>query len=64
MFNPIFKENVQGQKDPGSCGFAEPELLSYRKPKRVVQNENNGHKNTNNSHNYRDKNHDEILSRK
>ena len=30
MFNPIFKENVQGQKHPGSCAFAEPELLSYR----------------------------------
>ena len=27
MFNPIFKENVQGQKHPGSCVFAEPELL-------------------------------------
>ena len=27
MFNPIFKENVQEQKHPGSCAFAEPELL-------------------------------------
>ena len=27
MFNPIFKENVQGQKHPGSCAFAEPKLL-------------------------------------
>ena len=27
MFNPIFKENVQGQKHPGSCAFAEPELV-------------------------------------
>ena len=27
MFNPIFKENVQGQKHPGICVFAEPELL-------------------------------------
>ena len=25
-FNPIFKENVQGQKHPGSCVFAEREL--------------------------------------
>ena len=32
MFNPIFKENVQGQKHPGSCAFAEPELLIERKP--------------------------------
>ena len=27
MFNPIFKENVQGRKYPGSCAFAELELL-------------------------------------
>ena len=27
MCNPLFKENVQGQKHPGSCAFAEPELL-------------------------------------
>ena len=27
MFNPIFKKNVQGQKHPRSCAFAEPELL-------------------------------------
>ena len=27
MFNPIFKENVQGWKHLGSCAFAEPELL-------------------------------------
>ena len=26
MFKPIFKENVQGRKHPGSCAFAEPEL--------------------------------------
>ena len=38
MFNPIFKENVQGRKHPGSCAFTVPELLSYRKLKRVVQN--------------------------
>ena len=56
MFNPMFKENDHGQKRPGSCAFAEPELLSYRKPRCVVQNETNGHKNPNNSHNY----HDEI----
>ena len=61
MFNPIFKETVQGRKHPGSCAFAEPELLSYRKPlKPVVQNAKNGHKNPNNSHNYLDENHDEI----
>ena len=33
MFNPILKLNVQARKHPGSCGFAEPELLSYSKPK-------------------------------
>ena len=44
MFNPMFKEIDQGRKYPGSCAFAELELLSYRKPKRVVQNEKNGQK--------------------
>ena len=29
VFNPIFKENVQGWKYPGSCAFAAPELLRY-----------------------------------
>ena len=48
MFNPKFKENVQGRKHPGSYALAEPELLSNRKPKRVVQNEKNG-QNPNNS---------------
>ena len=38
MFNPIFKENVQGRKHPGSCAFAESEPLSYRKLKHIVQN--------------------------
>ena len=60
MFNPIFKENVKGREHPGSCALAEPEILSYRKPKRVVQNEKNGHENDNSSHNYHDENHDEI----
>ena len=60
LFNPIFKENVQRQKHLGSCAFAEPELLSYRKLKIVVQKVKNGHKNPNNSHKYDDENHDEI----
>ena len=60
MFNPIFKENVQGRKHPASCQFAEPELLRYKNPKRVVQNEKDGHENPNNSHIYDDENHDEI----
>ena len=51
MLNPIFKENIQGRKHPGSCTFVEPELLSYRKPKRGVQNEKNANKNPNNSQN-------------
>ena len=59
MSNPIFKENVQGRKHPGSCAFVEPELHSYRKPKREVQNEKNGDKTPNNNH-YDDENHDEI----
>ena len=33
MLNPIFNENVQGQKHPGSCAFAEPDLLMQREPK-------------------------------
>ena len=61
MFNPIFKENVQGRTDPDNCVFAEPVLLSYRKPKHVDHNEKNGHKNPNNSHNYHGENHDEIV---
>ena len=43
MFNPIFRENVQGRKLPGSCAFAVQELHSFRKPKHVVQNAKNGH---------------------
>ena len=33
MFNPIFRESVQGQKHPVSCVFAELALLMQRKPK-------------------------------
>ena len=57
MLSPIFNGNVQGQEHPGRCAFAEPELFCFRKPKRVVQNKNNGHKNLNNNQNY----HDEII---
>ena len=54
MFSPKFKGNVQGRKHSGSCAFAEPELVTFRKPKCVIQNKNNVHKNLNNSHNYYD----------
>ena len=27
MFNQLFKKNVQRRRHPGSCAFAEPELL-------------------------------------
>ena len=37
MFNPIPKENVQGQKHPRRCAVVE--LPSHRTPKWVVQNE-------------------------
>ena len=37
MCNPIFKENIQGRKHPMRCAFAEPELLSYRKPGCVIK---------------------------
>ena len=60
MFNPIFKEKVQGRKHLWSCAFAEQVLLSYKKPKSVVQKVKNGHKNLNISHNYHDENHDEL----
>ena len=60
MLNPIFKENVQGRKHPGSLTFAEPELLSYRTRKSVVQKEKNGYKNHSDSHNYHDENQDDI----
>ena len=36
LFNLIFKGNVQGWKHPGRCAFAEPELLYFRNPKRVL----------------------------
>ena len=44
IFNPIFKENVQGREHPGSGAFAETEILSYRKSKSVDQKVKNGHK--------------------
>ena len=56
MFDPIFKENDQEQKHSGRYAVAEPELPSHRKPKYVVQNEQNEHKNPSNSRNH----HDEI----
>ena len=31
--NPIFKENVQGQKHTGKYVGAEPDLPSFKKPK-------------------------------
>ena len=38
MFNPTTAGNVQGREPPERCSFAEPELLSYRKPKSVDLN--------------------------
>ena len=54
MFNSLFRGNIQGRNHPGRCAFAEPELLTFRKPKHVIQNKNNGHKNSNNNPNYHD----------
>ena len=54
MFNPKFKENVQGRKYPGNCAFAEQVLLCNRKLKRVVQKVQDGHENPSISHNYYD----------
>ena len=55
-----FEGSVQGRKHPGSCVFAELDLLGYRTPKHevVVQNEKNVHENPYNSHSYCDENHD------
>ena len=44
MFNPIFEDNVLGQKHPGRCVSAEPELPSFRKPEYVDQNQWDSHK--------------------
>ena len=46
------KGMVQGRKHPGRCAFAEPELFIFRKPKCVIHDKNNGHKNSNNGHDY------------
>ena len=54
MFNPIIEENVQGQKHPGRYVVADPDLPSHKKPKYVVQNEWNGHKNLNNRRNHQE----------
>ena len=52
------QSNIQreypGAETSRGCAFAEPELLTFRKPKHVIQNKNNGHKNPNNGHNYHD----------
>ena len=40
-------ENIRGGGGGGGGGggtFAEPELITFRKPKRVIQNKNIGHK--------------------
>ena len=44
MFNPIFEDNVRGQKHSGRCVSAEPELPSFRKPECVDQNQWDSHK--------------------
>ena len=54
MFNPVFKENIQGRKHPWSCTFAEEVLLSNTKPKIVIQKVKNGLENIN--HNYQNEN--------
>ena len=60
MFIPILKENFQGRKPPGSCAFAEPELLLCKETYSIDQKVINGHKNPNDSHNYYDENHEQI----
>ena len=38
MFNPIFKDNFQGQKLPGRCVVAKPKQPCFRKLKCVGKN--------------------------
>ena len=52
MFDPIFRGNVQGRKHPVIRALAGPELVSYNKPKCVLQNKNNGHTNRNDEYKY------------
>ena len=54
LFISIFKEDVKGQKHAGRCVVAEPEIPDFRKPKYAIQNEQNRHKNPNNSRNHHD----------
>ena len=58
MFNPIFKQNVQMQKHPGS--ICRTRTAYVKKALSVDQKVINGHENFNDSHNYHDENHDEI----
>ena len=37
-----YQRECPGVETSRRCAFAEPELLSYRKPKRVVHNKKNG----------------------
>ena len=46
--------------ETGNWAFAETGLLSFRKPKGAIQNQNNGHEDPNDSLNNRDENHDKI----
>ena len=51
MVNPILKENVEGQKQPGKYVAGEPELPSFGKPKCEGHNNWKGHKHPNYSRN-------------
>ena len=59
MFNPRFKENVQGGNIQEDVHLQNQNYF-VTEPIRVVQSEKNGHKKPNNGHNYHDENHDEI----
>ena len=58
MFNPIFKENVQGRNIQGVVHLQNENYLckASLKYQKVI----NGHKNPSDSHNYPDENHDKI----
>ena len=50
----------RGGNIQGVAHLQNPLLFSYKKPRRVVQNEKNGHKNPNDSDDHHDENDDEI----
>ena len=60
MLNPIFKENVQGQKNSREMCICRTRLTYVKEAQSVDQKVIDGHKNPSYSHNNHNENHDEI----